>query len=59
MSTALYLVFIKALLSPEKAKTLMLECLSDIHDVESLDIVTLLTTVARETGSGQSTGCEL
>ncbi len=48
MSTALYLIFIKALLSPEKAKTLMLKCLSDIHDVESLDIVTSLTTVARE-----------
>lgn len=48
MSTALYMVFIRSLMVPEKARALMLKCLSDINGISSSDIITSLTTVARE-----------
>ena len=48
MSTALYLIFIKSLMVPEKARALMLKCLSDIHVLFSPSIIPALTTVARE-----------
>jgi|GEM_PF-1395307 len=48
MSTALYRIFIKALMVPERARALMLECLSDIPNIQSMGVVTSLTTLARE-----------
>ena len=48
MKTALYLIFIKALMMPDKARALVRECLSDLRDYESFDIVPALTTLARE-----------
>ena len=48
MNAALYLIFLKSGMTPEASRALQVECLSNIPEIETFDILHMLKTVARE-----------